>query len=319
MNGQRPVMRSPFRLFVSLLLLAPSAWCTVTVILTRHAEVAGTGRDPVLSAAGQARAQLLAGMLRDIPLDEVYVSDYRRTQQTGTPTADAHHLTPLKATEPAALAEAVKARTSGAILIVGHSNTVPQVVSLLGGPAYQIADDEFDNLFVLTINQGQVSAMRFRYGNRGASAQVIGPVGERTSIMELSFKKSGGIGGNIPGLRVQGTVNLQEQSPAVSGDASYRRELGAEETQALRAGAEPPVLEKAAKAIADYHAKAKGMGDVEEYTVSVKTSDGKTHDVTFNTSGSDDELKSLPPAAAKLVRWVRQEAQSILAEKFKAK
>jgi hypothetical protein len=39
---------------------------------------------------------------------------------------------------------------TGAVVVIGHSNTLPELVRLLGGaPGTDIADDEFDRLYQL--------------------------------------------------------------------------------------------------------------------------------------------------------------------------
>ena len=58
-------------------------------------------------------------------------------------------------------------------------------------------------------------------------------------------------------------------------------------------------LSQAAAQIASTQAKGKGMGDVEHYTISVTTSDGKTHDLTLNASGGSGEMEGVAPATAK--------------------
>lgn len=124
----------------------------LTWIVVRHAEKATDDpEDPNLSALGQARAQRLAQELRDTPLVAIYATEYRRTRQTAQPTADAHHL-PIQAyfskgaaAEHAARWKAAHAR--GAVLIVGHSNTVPDLVTALSGQtAAPMPDTEYDRL-----------------------------------------------------------------------------------------------------------------------------------------------------------------------------
>ena len=94
-------------------------------------------------------------------------------------------------TKAADLASAIQQRTSGAVLIVGHSNTVPQAISLLGGPSYQIGDSEFDNMFILTVSPGQTSAVRLRYGSKSPGHSMASGASERKSIVQISFVKSG--------------------------------------------------------------------------------------------------------------------------------
>ena len=150
-------------------LLAPLPVCAqVTVILTRHAEKAATPpQDPPLSSAGEKRANLLASMLADAGVDAIYVTEYQRTQQTAAPLAARDHLKPIviPAADTDSLVKAVRARQTGVVVIVGHSNTLPALTAALGGPAVTIADNEYDNLFVLTVGAAQSSLLRMHYGS----------------------------------------------------------------------------------------------------------------------------------------------------------
>jgi probable phosphoglycerate mutase len=135
---------------------ATSALAQTTIFLVRHAERADSGAggmasDPGLSAAGRARAARLAAMLKDTKLTAVFATEFKRTQQTAAPTAKAQHLTvsTVPADETSALANKLKAAT-GSVLVVGHSNTVPEVMAALGvTPPVKIDDAEFDNLFIV--------------------------------------------------------------------------------------------------------------------------------------------------------------------------
>jgi hypothetical protein len=54
------------------------------------------------------------------------------------------------------------------VLVVGHTDTVPELIGLLGdASSIAIAANEFDNLFVLTHSSsaGATSTVRFKYGN----------------------------------------------------------------------------------------------------------------------------------------------------------
>src|SRR5205085_354526 len=85
--------------FIALLLLggllAPTAAGQSTIFIVRHAEKAqGGGDDPVLSEAGQARAESLANLLKDAGISAIYTSEVKRTQQTAAPLARTLHLDP---------------------------------------------------------------------------------------------------------------------------------------------------------------------------------------------------------------------------------
>ena len=140
-----------------LLFLAVSKPATAAdlVILVRHAEKAEVSatdmmaKDPELSPAGRDRAESLATMLRDANLTAVFSTDYKRTRMTAEPTAKQFGLK-AQLYDPknvAALVDRVKA-TEGAVLVVGHSNTIPEVLKALGiKNEITISETEFDNLF----------------------------------------------------------------------------------------------------------------------------------------------------------------------------
>jgi phosphohistidine phosphatase SixA len=157
-------------LLASVLVPAP-AFSAVTVFLTRHAERAGGGgamaNDDPLSPAGRERADLLARMLADAGIIKIFVTEYKRTQETAAPLARKLNVVPtqIAGSNHAALAAAIRAVNSGAVLVSGHSNTLPDIITALGGPAIpKIAEDEFDNLYILTISGKDITLTRLHYG-----------------------------------------------------------------------------------------------------------------------------------------------------------
>ena len=139
-------------------------------VLVRHAEKADDGsKDPPLSAAGAARAKALATGLRDAPLRAAYATAYRRTQATAAPSASAHSLTVTTYDAKLAASEfATRLRhdhTDGTVLVVGHSNTVPDIAAALCQCDVQpMGDDEFDRLITVRIDaRGQAALLVERY------------------------------------------------------------------------------------------------------------------------------------------------------------
>jgi len=122
-----------------------------TIYLTRHAEKAATGTDPALTAEGQARATNIAATLKDAQVKHVYSTAYQRTQQTAQPLATYLGL-PVKSYDPtqlAAFAQQLRALPENT-LVVGHSDTTPELIRQLGGdPGSAIAEAEFDRLYQL--------------------------------------------------------------------------------------------------------------------------------------------------------------------------
>jgi broad specificity phosphatase PhoE len=146
---------------------------TTTVVLVRHAERAMvTIDDPPLAAAGERRADRLAQMFGDVKgvgrLDAIYVSDTKRAQQTAAPLAARLGMKPM--VYPAADVDGtaktlLREHRGGRVLIVGHSNTVPALVAKLSGMSVpEIADDEYDNVYVVTVPSfGRASVLRLKY------------------------------------------------------------------------------------------------------------------------------------------------------------
>lgn len=115
-------------------------------VIVRHAEKAMEDPgDPVLTDAGRQRASALADALADAPVVAVYATEFRRTQQTAAPVAARHGLAvaTYDAKQPA---DAFAARlrrdhARGTVVVVGHSNTVPGIVSALCGCAVAPIDE----------------------------------------------------------------------------------------------------------------------------------------------------------------------------------
>lgn len=134
-----------------------------TVYLVRHAEKLPDGKDPALSLCGQARAAALAEYFADKALNAVYATPYQRTQQTAAPVAAAKQLsvTAYDPREPQQLLAQLNA-VSQPVLIVGHSNTVPQLVSLLSGiEMATLTEQDYNLLYRVELgNQPSVTLMR---------------------------------------------------------------------------------------------------------------------------------------------------------------
>lgn len=156
------------RLTLAAALFAPAfAFAAPQVVyVTRHAEKA-EGKDPDLTLQGQARARSVAHLLRKAGITQVFSSTTKRTQQTAQPLATELKL-PVQAYDPAKPAVVVeKIKTlKEPTLLVGHSNTVPELVKLLGGGAVTpIGDDEFDRLYQLVIEpDGSVTTILLTSG-----------------------------------------------------------------------------------------------------------------------------------------------------------
>ena len=140
----------------------------VVIYLVRHAEKASGGKDPELTEAGRARAQALAYTLGDAGIDAIHSTDFKRTRGTAAPLAERLGLE-LRIYDwdaMAALAAAMQC-AGGRHLVVGHSDTTPELVGLLGGESGPPIDEpsEYDRLYVVTSGPGgAVTTVLLRYG-----------------------------------------------------------------------------------------------------------------------------------------------------------
>ena len=141
-------------------MLAPPV--EATVLLVRHADVAGGADDPALTDAGATRAQELGHVLGDAGVDAIFVTSWRRSRQTAAPIALELSVDPTELDDPDDVTAALRTRPPSSVaLVVGHTNTVPEIIAGLGGPADVTIDhDEFDRLFVLSGTR----LTRLRYG-----------------------------------------------------------------------------------------------------------------------------------------------------------
>jgi broad specificity phosphatase PhoE len=140
----------------ALVVVVPWWWlcgAQTTVMLIRHADRSGSL--DALSPAGFVRAQELVHVMEKAGLQAIIRSEFTRTQQTAAPLAAVTGLTPIviASSDIQAVVDEIRNNQRGRrVLVVGHSNTVPSIIAGLGGPTLpNIDDNEFDNLFVMTL------------------------------------------------------------------------------------------------------------------------------------------------------------------------
>ena len=156
------IWTGPVRYLTLLLILLCAAGVhaePLTVFAVRHAEKL-EGSDPDLSATGLRRAADLAALLGSSGIEQIWSSDYQRTRSTASPLASRIGL-PVKLYDPrdlSALASRIRANGKTA-LVVGHSNTTPQLVRLLGGQAEDMGEWQYDRVYLLQIDDHQTRTL----------------------------------------------------------------------------------------------------------------------------------------------------------------
>ena len=146
-----PRLLTVLALVLSMISPATALAAPGIVYLVRHGEKTSDEKDPVLTAQGRQRAQNIATMLSKTGIAYVFSTPTNRTRQTAQPLAQARGL-PVQEYDPRApkaLVEKVKG-LNGPVLVVGHSNTLSELVRLFGGqPGVEIADNEYDRVYQL--------------------------------------------------------------------------------------------------------------------------------------------------------------------------
>lgn len=151
----------------------PAASSGFTVYLARHAEKEA-GNDPVLTIEGQARAEALADALEGAGIETIWSTDYRRTQATAAPLAQRLR-SEVQTYDPSDLrtfAEELQGAGRTA-LVIGHSNTTPDLAAALGGEPGPPIDEptEYDRLYVLSgVGSDTVRTEIRRYGASDGSS-----------------------------------------------------------------------------------------------------------------------------------------------------
>lgn len=134
----------------------PAAEVPVTTFyLIRHAEKDRSNPDaidPELNQDGLGRAMHWAEILNEVALDAIYTTDFERTIMTAAPTSVKKDIT-VQYYDPDTLqVEQFLADNLGKnVLVVGHSNSTPELVNKLIGQQKYEAMDDYDNgsLFIV--------------------------------------------------------------------------------------------------------------------------------------------------------------------------
>jgi phosphohistidine phosphatase SixA len=158
------------RLAVSIALLLappPTALAQEAIYIVRHAERLDQSPDSPLSTDGVGRSFKLRDLLREAGITHIFTSELRRTIDTARPLADTLRLTPQQLPGPDVSTLASRLTSLGArdrALVVGHSNTVPQLLRALRlDTPVTIADSDYDNLFILVPKESAPMLLRLKF------------------------------------------------------------------------------------------------------------------------------------------------------------
>jgi broad specificity phosphatase PhoE len=153
---------------VTFFLAAPPAFAQKAIVVVRHAERLDQSQDSPLSAEGAARAERLARALAALDVKAVYVTQYQRTSLTAAPLLKAANLTAIQVhsdATPELVERMKKEHPEEVVLTVGHSNSVPRILKLLGVTEnITLADNDYDNLFIVVpVSSGPPTLLRLKF------------------------------------------------------------------------------------------------------------------------------------------------------------
>ena len=149
-------------LTIFLVFSIPENDCS-TIYLIRHAEKVRTNksdRDPKLNEKGILRALNWKEYFLDKDITKIYSTNYKRTLETVKPFQEAIGLaTILYSPSSIDYKDFISSNKGEIVLVVGHSNTIPNFVNeLINDQVYaQIDDLNNSNLYIVNLCDSSVS------------------------------------------------------------------------------------------------------------------------------------------------------------------
>jgi len=161
-------------------LLAQEQVPVTKIFIVRHAEKE-TGNDPALTAAGNVRAGDLMRRLQNEGISKIYVSRTRRSQNTADSLRiqlkiDTAHYTADTLCDKLIDAIIENRDFGKTILIIAHSNTIPQIIRKFGVRDYpygNLPDSVHDQLFIITYRKEKAKLKIMKYGASSGAASPM--------------------------------------------------------------------------------------------------------------------------------------------------
>jgi len=167
--------------FIYLLMVLCSAHAQqdelTTIVFVRHAEKAGQLSSSSLTIKGKRRAKELAYFLKDVKLNVIYSTPFKRTLQTAEPVAESQKLKITERNDQTLetltqfIDEIIGNHTGQTVLIVNHSNLIYAMIDLIKKEevdlvtAKRINEKVYDNIFIVTFYRREnARVLQLKYG-----------------------------------------------------------------------------------------------------------------------------------------------------------
>lgn len=124
--------------------------------LFRHAEKSTEGADPGLTEHGKERARAIGSHLQRAGVTRIFSSDYNRTRETVEPLSKATGIE-IEFYDPRDLEGFARQLMgmSGTIAVSGHSNTTPELATLISGKTTELmTETDYGKLYVVVRKPG---------------------------------------------------------------------------------------------------------------------------------------------------------------------
>lgn len=137
------------------------------IILIRHAESKMDGSiNPGLSNTGKETAQKLANVLKDINISTIITTNTNRAKETAGPIAAIRAIEPrvIDSVEETVHALSEQIGYNETALVVGHVNTIPQIIKHLKGPQVMIGEYDFRKMYIVTmLSYAELTTLELNY------------------------------------------------------------------------------------------------------------------------------------------------------------
>lgn len=174
------IVKNMFRVFLSILVIiflgcasGKVSPVSNTYYIVRHAEkdtvATNMTSDVSLSVDGEARAIALRDALRNNSIGYVFSTNTIRARSTAKPLVDAIGVTiQIYNSVDSAFINSLRRINNKNVLVVGHSNTVDDIVNGLTGTNHlqDLKDTEYGDLFIVEKKDGTYTFRRSTFGNK---------------------------------------------------------------------------------------------------------------------------------------------------------
>lgn len=162
------IRKTVFCCFSSILLFCLTATLAQanTIYLLRHFEKQTVSKqdskDVSLTKNGALAADALAVFLQHKNIQQIFSTSYKRTRESVAPSAKQLGLV-VQAYDPTDLSAAatmIEATNKNSV-IVGHSNTTPELFALLGCYEVSMSEHDYNQIYVVSVEQGKRTCTEF--------------------------------------------------------------------------------------------------------------------------------------------------------------